>query len=249
MRRDSTYFFVDQYNAEFNRCVQPMKDGYTDNYYMQMAQNLRRYKGVRPIPELAGLQDMPIDGDFADWSKVAVEYRDTVGDAVHHDYKGYGGLHYKNDSGRNDIVTCKVAVGKKLVYFYVETNEALTPHTGDNWMLLLIDADKNPDTGWHGYDFMINKKVVDEKTTALMRYDTKSPDNPWVEQAQLKYRYTGKQLVVAVPRKLLGLSGKSIAFDFKWSDHPAELKDPISLCVSGDSAPNRRFNYRCIWKQ
>jgi hypothetical protein len=79
-----------------------------------------------------------------------------------------------------------------------------------------------------------------------MRYDTKSPDNPWVEQAQLKYRYTGKQLVVAVPRKLLGLSGKSIAFDFKWSDHPAELKDPISLCVSGDSAPNRRFNYGCI---
>ncbi|MEI2723003.1 MAG: hypothetical protein V9H26_05515 [Verrucomicrobiota bacterium] len=54
MRRDSTYFFVDQYNAEFNRCLQPMKGGYTDNYYMQMAQNIRRYKGVRPIPEVIG---------------------------------------------------------------------------------------------------------------------------------------------------------------------------------------------------
>jgi hypothetical protein len=27
------------------------------------------------------------------------------------------------------------------------------------------------------------------------------------------------------------------------------LKDPISLCLAGDSAPNRRFNYRCIWKK
>ncbi len=48
MRRNSTYFFVDQYNAEFNRCVQPMKDGYSDNYYMQMTQNIRKYKGIRP---------------------------------------------------------------------------------------------------------------------------------------------------------------------------------------------------------
>jgi hypothetical protein len=37
MRRDATYRFIDQYNSEFNRCCQPMKGGYTDNYYMQMA--------------------------------------------------------------------------------------------------------------------------------------------------------------------------------------------------------------------
>ena len=79
MRRDSTYFFVDQYNAEFNRCLQPMKGGYTDNYYMQMAQNIRRYKGVRPIPEVIGLHPIKIDGEFADWAGVEVEYRDTVG--------------------------------------------------------------------------------------------------------------------------------------------------------------------------
>ena len=41
-------------------------------------------------------------------------------------------------------------------------------HTGDNWMYLLIDADKDPGTGWYGYDYLVNKKVVDEKTTTLM---------------------------------------------------------------------------------
>ena len=165
MRRKSNYYFVDQYNAEFNRTIEPMKGGYTDNYYMQMAENLRRYKGVRPIPELHGLQKMKIDGDFADWSKIDVEYRDTIGDTIHRDYNGYGGLHYKNDSGRNDIITCKVAFDADNVYFYAETNEPLTPHTGKNWMLLLIDADKNSKTGWFGYDFLINQKIIDDKTT------------------------------------------------------------------------------------
>jgi len=46
--RDNRFIFVDQYNAEFNRGIQPMKGGYSDNYYMQMAQNIRKYKGVRP---------------------------------------------------------------------------------------------------------------------------------------------------------------------------------------------------------
>ena len=46
LRRQSPFYFVDQYNAEFNRCIHPVKGGYTDNYYMQMAQNLRRYKGA-----------------------------------------------------------------------------------------------------------------------------------------------------------------------------------------------------------
>lgn len=249
MRRSSTYRFIDQYNSEFNRCVQPMKDGYTDNYYMQMAENIRLYKGVRPIPELTGRNKIRIDGEFADWKKIGVEYRDTVGDVLHRNYKGYGGREYRNESGRNDIVTCQVGIDDDYIYFYVETNAALTPHTGDNWMLLLIDADQNPHTGWYGYDFLINKNVIDEKTTTIMRYDKNTPDHPWMELAQLSYRYKGKELELAVPRKLVDLQGNALSFDFHWCDHPVDLKNPISLCVNGDSAPNRRFNYRCIWKR
>ncbi|HNR32555.1 MAG TPA: hypothetical protein PKI11_16820, partial [Candidatus Hydrogenedentes bacterium] len=162
---------------------------------------------------------------------------------------GYGGLHYKNDSGRNDIVACKVAVGQDNVYFLAETREPLTPHTGNHWMLLLIDADQDHGTGWHGYDYLVNYKVVDETVTRLMRYDADAGDTPWTEVTQLPYRYAGKALELAIPRQKLGLEGDAITFDFKWADNPADLKDPISLCVNGDTAPNRRFNYRCIWKQ
>ncbi len=248
MERDNPYFFVDQYNAEFNRTIQPMEDGYTDNYYMQMAQNIRRYKGVREIPVLHKFNRIKIDGSFSDWSSVKTEYRDTKGDVFHRDYNGYAGLHYTDNSGRNDLTACKVTTDKNKVYFYAETVDPLTPHTGKNWMLLLIDADKNPGTGWYGYDYIINQKVIDGNKTVLKRYDTTRQDNPWVEIAQLNYRYTGNRMEIEVPRKLLGLAGEAFTFDFKWSDNPEELKDPISLCKSGDTAPNRRFNYRCIWK-
>ncbi|MCX6360073.1 MAG: hypothetical protein NT029_09710 [Armatimonadetes bacterium] len=245
--RQSDYFFVDQYNPEFNRCIQPMKGGYTDNYYMQMAQNTRRYKGVRPIPENRGQAQVKIDGAFGDWSGVSVEYRDTIGDNAHRDYMGYGGLRYSNTSGRNDIVSAKVAMGKRDIAFYAEAAAPLTPFTGRNWMLLLIDADKNPATGWQGYDFVANRSVLSSTTTTLMRW-TKA--GVWETVAILPCRASGKALELSIPRKLLGIGGGAAAsFDFKWADNPQDLKDAISLCTDGDTAPNRRFNYRFIWKR
>lgn len=249
MRRQSTYRFIDQYNAEFNRGIQPMRGGYTDNYYMQMAQNIRRYKGVRPIPKLRGTTAIRIDGVFDDWQCVKPEYRDTVGDTLHRDYAGYGGLHYKNHSGRNDILSCKVAVDQENIYFLAATRAPLTDYHARNWMLLLIDADHDPKTGWYGYDYLVNRRVIDEQTTILMRYDPCDTEGRWVTHARLPYRCRGKLLELAVPREKIDMQSATLTFDFHWCDNPRDLRDPISLCTDGDSAPNRRFNYRCIWSQ
>lgn len=245
--RKGEFFFVDQYNAEFTRCIHPMKDGYTDNYYMQMAQNIRRYKGVRPIPKQRGIRKIRIDGSFDDWRSVSIEYRDTIGDTFHRNYPGYGGLHYKNDSGRNDVITCKIAVDAMTIYFYAQANENLTPHTGSNWMLLLIDADNNSDTGWYGYDFLVNKSIVDDQITSLCSYETVS--DSWIKQSELPYNYTANELELAIPRDQIGVTGDAFIIDFHWADNPSDLTSPISLCINGDSAPNRRFNYRCIWEK
>jgi hypothetical protein len=248
MRRKSPYFFVDQYNAEFNRDIQPMKGGYTDNYYMQMAENIRRYKGVRSIPLSKGFTEIKMNTDFSDWDKVKTEYRDTKGDTFHRNYNGYYNMHYIDTSGRNDIITCKAAVDKDNIYFYAETNDTLTPYTGNNWMLIFIDVDKDHNTGWNGYDFLINKKIINSNTTTLMRYDNDS--HQWVYVSDLNYYCSGKKLAVAVPRKLINLNDKdSFAFDFHWCDNPSDLNDPVSLCTTGDSAPNRRFNYRFDWRK
>lgn len=245
MRRKSPFFFVDQYDAEFNRTIQPMKGGYTDNYYMQMAENIRRYTGVRATPEQKGTAKMKIDGNFTDWKKIALEFRDTKGDTYHRSHKGYGGTFYTENSGRNDILTSKLAVDANNVYFYAETADKLTPSSGKNWMLLLIDADNNPNTGWHGYDYIVNRSVIDDKQTTLAQYD--SPSGQWRQTGTLSYSYKDNALEIAIPRNLLNLGANSFTIDFHWSDNADNLDDPISLCTSGDSAPNRRFNYRCKW--
>ena len=245
--RYNSFMFVDQYNMEFNRGIQPMKGGYTDNYYMQMAQNIRRYKGARPIPEHKGYTECKIDGRFGDWKSNSIEYRDTQGDTFHRDAKGYAGLHYTDNSGRNDIITSKVAVGEHNISFYAETAERLTPHTDPNWMLLLLDTDNDSSTGWYGYDYIINRAVKNERTTTLMRWDAENA--AWAEVADVAMRYADNQLELTLSREALNLTGDEFVVDFKWADNPAGLDDPISLCLEGDTAPNRRFNYRLIWKK
>ena len=44
-------YFIDQYNREYSRDIEPMKDGYTDNYYYQLIANVRKYKGSQKGPE------------------------------------------------------------------------------------------------------------------------------------------------------------------------------------------------------
>ncbi|MDO5308492.1 MAG: hypothetical protein Q4G03_03215 [Planctomycetia bacterium] len=256
MRRgaDAQYFFVDQYNAEFNRCIQPMKGGYTDNYYMQTVNNIRRYKGVRQAPVSTGYVSLDAKSDnlakkaLRTWDAISVEYRDTVGDIIHRDAKGYGGEHYVDATGRNDIVTCKVGVDADNLYFFAETANDWTPSSDPNWGLLFVNADQDYQTGWYGYDYALNLKVVDDGTTTLSRWDA-SNGGQWECVAQMSYAVDKNRLVIVVPRKALQADGDEIRFDFKWSDNPTELTDPISLCVAGDTAPNRRFNYRFTWKE
>lgn len=81
-------------------------------------------------------------------------------------------MHYVNNSGRNDIVFSKVAVDKKYIYFHVNMANRMTTYSVFNWMLLFIDADKNPQTGWFGYNYLINQKVKDDNTTTLTKYNT-----------------------------------------------------------------------------
>jgi len=49
---DWYYIFIDMYNQEYSRDIEPMKGGHTDNYYFQMVDYIRQFKGVNlpPLP-------------------------------------------------------------------------------------------------------------------------------------------------------------------------------------------------------
>ncbi len=231
-------FFVDNYNEEFSRDIMPMRGGYGDNYFMQLAANIRRYKGVSTQPVSHGFH---APKTWADWAKIGPQYLDPVGDTEHRDHAGWGGRQYKDVSGRNDITSARVACDTDNIYFYVHTEAALTPYTDPNWMQLLIDTDRNPKTGWHGYDFVVNSRVLSPTRTTLKRLrDGKT----WT----VACRVEGNQLAVTVPRAQLGLIGtQTITFDFHWLDNvPIGQGDLADWWYVGESAPDGRFNYRYV---
>ena len=232
--------FVDQYSHEYSRDCEPMAGGHTDNYYYQLASWIRRFKGLRPMPLAKGPRTLDIDGNFGDWAAVKPEFRDTIGDVTHREHTGYGGVVYRNDTGRNDLVLSKAAYDAAHLYFFAQTAQPITAHTDPMWMLLLLDADQDAATGWLGYDFVVNHEVIGEGETTVKRWNS----GAWEPLASIPYRVNGNGLELAVPRALVGETGDAPAFDFHWADNIQSFDSIAELGVNGDSAPNRRWNYR-----
>jgi hypothetical protein len=108
-------------------------------------------------------------------------------------------------------------------------------------MLLFIDVDSNPKTGWLGYDFVVNRKVNSDGTTSLER--NVGGKYQWGPPEKIQYRTAGNELELAVPWNLLGTKPPA-TLDFKWADNIQQTGDWSDFTVNGDAAPNDRFNYR-----
>ncbi|NOY81817.1 MAG: hypothetical protein GXP31_12545 [Kiritimatiellaeota bacterium] len=234
--------FIDEYNEEYSRDIEPMKGGFGDSYYYQLVAWVRMFKGVRSRALPKGPAAIRIDGRFDDWTAVRPEFRDTVGDTLHRREPGYDGRVYVNDTGRNDIVRCKAAYDAESVFFFVETRRALTPVSDRNWMLLFVDADQDPATGWNGYDFLIDaSRSGSTQRASVVR---PSDSTTWQEAGGAEFRVAGNRLELRISRSVLGLDGvEPPAFDFHWADNIQRIAID-EFGVNGDSAPNRRFNYR-----
>jgi hypothetical protein len=204
---------------------------------------VRRFKGCAPLPKASAPKTIAIEGRFDHWRDVGPEFQDRVGDTAPRDHGGTTGQRYSDHTGRNDLAAMKVARDDDNVYFYVRTREPITPRTDPNWMQLLIDADQNAATGWEGYDFIVNRVVESDGTTWLENWDS---GRRWKKVVRVRYRVSGKELQMAIPREALGLrKGVSrVSFDFKWADNVPASGDVRAFYVTGDVAPEGRFMYR-----
>jgi hypothetical protein len=108
-------------------------------------------------------------------------------------------------------------------------------------MWLLIDADQNPSTGWEGYDFILNRTMDGEKTWLEKNVGGWT----WERATKVPLTVAGNELMLAVSREALQLpNGDAMRFDFKWWDNPQSPGNIMDTYVSGDVAPEGRFNYR-----
>lgn len=238
--RQGETFFQDLYNEEFNRDIEPMKGGYTDNYYYQLVANIRRFKGLGNPEAASGATTIMIDGQFDEWAAVRPIYKDPPGDVLHRNWPRYdNAVRLTNKTGRNDIVESRIAQDDKFIYAYARTARALTPPTARNWMLLFIDTDQSKKTGWQGYDFVVNRQLGTSGQTSIHRWIKGN----WQPAGNTTYKAVGQRLELRIPKSTLGIRSKT-AVDFHWADNIQKWNDVTEFFLSGDSAPDRRFNYR-----
>lgn len=233
-------FFVDLFTPEYSRDIEPMKGGHGDAYYWQLVANVRRYKGVRPVPLASAAKSIMLDGAFADWAEVGPEFRDAIGDTLHRDFQGFANAGpYRDNSGRNDFVTLKVARDARNFYFYAQTCAPITTPHAENWMLLFLDTDSNPRTGgWNGYEFFVRPNPDKKGEAQLMRFGAGAV-------ATVMLHTQGNELEMSIPRKALDMEGaKTGSLDFHWADNIKKIGEIKDFALHGDSAPDRRFNYR-----
>ncbi len=241
---DSTQLaMVDQYDREHSRDIEMDKDGYLDTYYLQLAHNIRRFKGAGQRQAVSPMGAADLGSSRTEWNKVTPVYRNPKGTTIHRDWDGFGDCHHVNDSGRNDIVEARVARDEENLYFRVKCAAAITPREGEGWMTLFLDTDRSKATGWEGYDFVINRLAGKQGKASVERYVRTIEDGSftWESVGTATYRISGDTLTLALPRALVGLDGK-LDFEFKWSDH---MQEPtvMDFYVNGCAAPIGRFNY------
>ena len=194
------------------------------------------------MPTLTAPITINIGPDFQQWQVVGPSFLDHVGDVEHRDEVGYNtSWRYKDDTGRNDLVEVKVARDTNNVYFYARTNQSLTePNNSPNWMLLFIDVDHNFQTGWEGFDIVVNRHINGSFTSV----ERSQLGWNWQPVDQISFVTDNTELHFGVPRSVLGLnSTDAVKINFKWIDNMVRDGDILSLIQNGDTAPNGRFSY------
>lgn len=241
--------FVDQFNEEFSRDCEPMKEGHGDNYYYQMIANIRRFKGVGK-PEQSVRRDIIIDGSFDDWKEVAPSFYDTISDPVHRNCDSWDRKQkYVNNTGRNDFIESKVSFDDKNIFFYAKMKDKIQGSpSSKNWIALLLDVDGNPKTGVNGNDFMA-LATKDGKGLELVDVainDERGQIDGSAKRTPVDFEINGNEIELSVPLSSLPVEPNSPSILFKWSDGIDVFGDWSAFTTDGDTAPNDRYYYRYI---
>lgn len=233
-------YFIDQYNQEFSRDIEPMKGGHSDDYFYQLVANIRRYKGIHQPDVVSVAQTIDLDKGFEQWDAVTPEFEDHGYDTLPRNSAGtYQAGPYKDSSGRNDLLSMKVARDDRFFYFYAKTREPMTNVKDPHWMLLFLRTHGGASKDANDYDLVVNAQVINPTKTVIMQISGHHLSSP----VSVPMRVVGDQLMIAVPRTLLEQPPGRVCLDFHWADNIGGYGDINEFLLHGDNAPDRRARY------
>lgn len=239
---DGEYYFCDNVNMEYSRDIEIMKGGYNDAFYIQMLQNIRKFKHTSG--SIHGTLPNATPNDSFDWSSVPAVFRNTGIQNYSRDHSGAAkSVYYTEAAARNNIQEVRVTKDSENLYFYILCENDITPYDGkNNWINLFIGTGELTEKGWNGYEYVVNRHVNGSvsEVTAL------SADFSGSKAGDASLRMSGAAMVVTVPRSAIGLSDNDNNFYFKVSDHITSPSDIMDYYVSGRSLPMGRLSFRYV---
>lgn len=250
--------FPDEFNALASRDLEPSRGVLQDHYYYQFVNYVRRYKGVRAVPEATVQKTVDVTGDVSQWKDVGPYFAGYIGNALQRDAVGYGGVRYADDSARNDLIGAQMARDPENIYILVECSNEITPCTDPLWMNVYLDV-TGKDDGWCSFNYVINKTPpVDASTAVLERFTGSGYESKKV--ADVRCSVNGRYLQIAVPKSALGISGDDYTVEFAVTDNVHDRSDHgrasdgkivystfsgdiLDFYTSGDVMPGARFKF------
>jgi hypothetical protein len=220
-----------------------MKGGYNDAFYIQLMQNIRRYKGIELNGTVSSTQkSINISGKLSQWDNVNAVYKGTVLNSIarNHASAGDPNLIYREAAARNNIQQVKITRDANNFYFLIECKGNITGN-GANYMNLFIGTGKVSNKGWNGYEYVINRKI-NGNTSEIWKLDS-SFNGTKVGTA--KVSVSGKYMQIEIPRSAIGMQSSNSLY-FKVADNITNPSDIMDYYVSGKSFPVGRLSYQYL---
>lgn len=236
--------FIDSFNMAYSRDAEMMEGGYGDNYYMQIVENLRKFKGITVdgSDNVAKFDRKSINdlSDISVWD-TARKYLDMGLSTVPRDWTLVDrSIQVTDNTSRNDIKYVQLLNDGDNLYVAVTCREEISKHAeGDaNWMNLYLSCGGN---GWEGYDFIINRLPSSDGKTSIEKLGSNGATE---KKGDAKYAFaaSGRTIVFSVPLSVLGVSENKV-IGVKATDNLKKICDADEFMLHGDSAPMGRLNY------
>lgn len=222
--------FCDAVNEEFSRDCEPMKGGYADNFLMQMAYNIRAFKGVETDAAFRSITEQP------DWDNASAIFYDFGTDnSERRHMASWGSTRYKQEAGRVNIQEVRVMHDNENLYFKISCENEVCERLGADWMNLFIGTGNVALKGWEGYEYVINRSGTGS-------IDKLSEDFSLTAAGNCTVHCEGSNMYVTIPRSSMGLDG-AFSIYFKVADTITSPADISDYYVSGQSMPMGRFSF------
>ena len=238
------YALVDACSKQYSRDIEPMVGGYEDAFFLQLIQNVRKFKGAGTSVSAPAQKTININGSLDQWNSVSAVYRDVGKAAIaRNEYSASQIKRYQSAAPRNNITDVKVSHDSNNIYFLINCEKNITSPSGENWMNIFLSAGAPKAQGWQSYTHVINRNVSGSKGTV----SSLKSDFSATKTGDADIKISGNTLQVKVSKASIGASGAS-SFYFKVSDGVDKASDIMNTYITGDSLPMGRLSYKYVLK-